>query len=413
MGKVEIKDEKRKNIIVIFVDALRPKNLSLFGYLKETDKNLKKIAEENLLFRNYFSTTNATAPALVSLFTGKYPKNHGIIHQVPYTKAKEVEKFEKVDFWLPSYLKSIGYETIGIDWFGLWFKKGYDYHGEERKEWGTKWKKTPFSSSKEMAELAISKIEKAKKPFFLFLHFWDTHFPFPNIEYELKGSEKDLDETLKNIKNENQREYMRRRVLGKGPYIVDDMIKKYDLAIEKIDNEVGRIYEFLKQKGLWEDCIFLFLGDHGDNLTEHGIYFSHSGLFEDSIHVPLIMRLPGFKNQKINALLQHVDVVPTILDYLKLKTESKFDGLSFLPILKDEKGKIRDKIFLSDGLCNDVVGVRSLTKKLIVAKDNFCNLCKGSHHNNIEEYDLEKDPGETNNIYSGESELMSSLNKHI
>ena len=75
-----------KNIIILLIDALRPKNLSLFGYGKETDKTFNKIAEESILFRKHFSTSNATAPALTSILTGLYQTNHGIMHQLPYTK---------------------------------------------------------------------------------------------------------------------------------------------------------------------------------------------------------------------------------------------------------------------------------------------------------------------------------------
>lgn len=79
-----------KNIVIIIVDALRPKNLSLFGYEKETDKNLRGIARESILFRKHFPCSNSTSPSLTSLFTGKYLSTHGILHQFPYTKQEEI-----------------------------------------------------------------------------------------------------------------------------------------------------------------------------------------------------------------------------------------------------------------------------------------------------------------------------------
>ena len=92
---------EKPNVIFIVIDALRPKNLSMFSYEKETDKNLKKIANENIFFRNYFSTSNSTAPALNSIFTGLYPPNHGILHQFPYTTDEEIENmYDKRKFWL-------------------------------------------------------------------------------------------------------------------------------------------------------------------------------------------------------------------------------------------------------------------------------------------------------------------------
>ena len=67
-----------KNIVILLIDALRTKNLSLFGYNKETDRILKDLAKDNILFKQHFSTSNATAPAITSILTGKYPSNHGL-----------------------------------------------------------------------------------------------------------------------------------------------------------------------------------------------------------------------------------------------------------------------------------------------------------------------------------------------
>lgn len=93
-----------KNVIIIVIDALRPKNLSLFNYDKETDKNLKKIAKEGIVFKNFFSSSNTTAPSLMSIFTGRFPDNHGIIHQFPYTTEEEIEKmYRERKFWLPFF----------------------------------------------------------------------------------------------------------------------------------------------------------------------------------------------------------------------------------------------------------------------------------------------------------------------
>jgi len=401
----------KKNIIIVLVDAFRIKNLSLYGYELETDKNIKKIAKENIWFKDYFSASNSTAPALTSIFTGQYPLNHGIMHQIPYTKQEEIDKIQRVKFWFPEYLKNKGYETICIDWIGLWFKKGFDYYGEG-EDFDSKKSLVPFAPVNEMTDLAISKIkenQKINKPFFLFMHMWDTHFPFPNTKYDSESKEEDFQKTLENIKNESQREYLKKRILGKRLYTIQDMINKYNSSIRDIDGAVGRIYNFLKQENLLEDTLIIIIGDHGTNLTEQGIYFSSSGLYEDSIHIPFIMHFPGIKrDSEVTGFVQDVDIVPTILDFLQLESTMKFDGKSFLPLIKDNQ-QIRDKIFSFDGLCEDIKTVRTKNKKLIIAKDNFCNLCKKGHHDEIEEYNLEKDPEETINIYSGQSELMSFL----
>ncbi len=116
------------------VDAFRPKNLSLYGYKKETDKNIKKIAKESFVFNQFFSSSNATAPSLTSLFTGKFPSNSGIIHQFPYTSSEEILKFSETNIWFPSILQKEGYETIAVDWIGSWFERGFNFYKERDKE---------------------------------------------------------------------------------------------------------------------------------------------------------------------------------------------------------------------------------------------------------------------------------------
>ena len=431
-------ENKAKNVVIIIVDAFRPKNTSLFGYNQTTDKNLKRITEDSLLFRNFFSGSNATAPSLTSIFTGQYPNNHGIIHQFPYTTQEEMEKLDHKKFWLPSYLRDKGYNTIAIDWIGLWLKEGFNYYEEKEEKqsklkrfikipavrqtliklpnWayklGKKMVKTrgsvSFSPAKDTMNLAISKIQESEKPFFLFLHFWDTHFPFPTTKFKGSGK-KDIDEVLEKIESKSQKEYFKKRITDIDLYSIEDMIAKYDAAITGVDKQIGKLHSYLKNNGLWDETVFIVLGDHGTNLADRGIYFSSSGLYDDTIHVPFIMHLPGFEKKEITkGFVQNVDIAPTILDFINEKVDADFDGKSMLNLIKKDE-PIRDKAFFFDGLSGNIKGVRTASKKLIIAKDKTCNLCKSHHHEEIEEYDLEQDPKELKNIYSGNSELMGFL----
>jgi len=385
------------NIVMVVIDAFRPDHLSLFGYGRETDHNLKRIAKEAILFRNQFSVSNATASALTSIFSGLVPSTHGVIHQFPYTKPEEFDRAEKIKFWLPSFLKGRGYETMAFDWVGEWFTKGFNYYKESDEEL-----ETLFAPTKMTVDLAISKIKKAGRPFFAFLHLWDTHFPFPNTPYQGSGAN-EAEKILSSIKNEKQKEYVKKRMDAAKLYSVQDITNKYDETIQIIDNEIGRLYNFLKQENLLDNTIVIILGDHGDIITEHGIYFGNCGLFDGSVRAPLIIKLPSLKGKEISEMVQNTDIVPTILDFLGEKIV--LDGKSLLPLIKEGR-KVRSKILLFDGLANDVKAVRTEGRKLIVAKDNFCNLCKASHHYDVEEYDLVKDPQEKRNIFSDKSELL-------
>lgn len=388
------------NIVLIVIDAFRPDHLSLFGYEKETDVNLKKIAKESFVFRNQFSVSNATAPALTSIFSGLLPSTHGIIHQLPYTKTEEFDKVENIKFWLPSFLQNKGYETFALDWIGNWFTKGFDYYNESEEEF-----EGLFAPTKLTIDLAISKIKLSKKPFFAFLHLWDTHFPFLNTPFEGSGVN-DANEILNRIKNEKQKEYVSKRMEAIKQYSFKDVTDKYDETIRIIDYHIGRLYNFLNEEKLLDNTILVILGDHGDIINERGVYFSHCGLSDGSVKAPMIIKIPGMKGKEISEMVQNIDVVPTILHLLDEKMP--LDGKSLMPLIQHGI-KIRDEILLFDGLANDVKAVRTYSQKLIVAKDNYCNLCKASHHIDIEEYNLSEDPQEINNVFDGNSELLKYL----
>ena len=260
-----MEEKNRPNIVLVIVDAFRPKHLSLFGYENETDKNLKNLAKDSILFRKAISTSNSTVPSLNSIFTGLYPPNHGVVHQFPYTTEEEIDKFDRVNLWMPTFLKNLGYETMALDWLGMWYKKGFDYYKEKEDKkslmqkiisspkvkqillklpnWAYKFGKsvfktrssTPFTPASETVKLAISKIKKAKKPFFLFMHFWDTHFPFPTTKYS-GSEEKDIDRILENVKSDSQKEYIKKRITDIGLESTKDIIRKYDLTIKNIDD---------------------------------------------------------------------------------------------------------------------------------------------------------------------------------
>ncbi len=394
----------RPNVVIIVIDAFRPDHLSMFGYGKESDANLKRIAKEGVLFRNQFSVCNATAPAVTSMLSGLLPSSHGVYHQLPYTQPEEFDSAEKIGFWLPSYLQGKGYDTMAFDWIGFWFTKGFDYYKESEKKI-----KGLFPPTKYTIDLAISRIKESKKPFFAFIHLWDTHFPFPNTKFEGSGVN-DEAEILADIKNEKQRAYVKNRMDAAKLYSVKDINDKYDETIRVIDKEVGRFYDFLGEQKLLDNTIIVILGDHGDQIHEHGIYFSHCGLFEGSIRAPMIMKIPGIKGKETSEMVQNTDIVPTLIELLGDKETAKLDGKSLMPLIKEGK-KVHSEVFLFDALANKVKAVRTETRKLIIAEDNFCNLCKSSHHSASEEYDLVVDPKEERNVFSADSEMLRHFKK--
>jgi len=433
----------RPNIVMIIVDALRPKDLSLYGYHKEVDKNIKRIAKESVVFENNFTASNLSDPSKTSIFSGQYPFTNGIIHQYPFIKQSEIDKLKKLKFWLPIYLKHKGYSTIATTSLHLWMKKGFDYIKEDDVDKNpSKFKNffkkvsgnerllkvilkfpdilyrfakklsggyhTPYKDARQIVDLSIDKIKDEKDPFFLFMHFEDTHYPYPGAKTPPKMGNTTVKKVVDNISVRSQKEYVKKRFFDASATTLEQMKEKLNNAIVNVDNEIGRLYDYLDESNKLENTIFMIFSDHGTTFGEHNIYFEHSGLYDESIHVPLIMKIPGISPRRVNALTQSIDIVPTILEVLGDKKE--IDGKSLLKIMKNG-GEFRDKIFCVDTCSEKAFTIRDKKRKLIVSDSKGCYLCGAAHHLNFEEYDLEKDPEEKVNIYNGNSGFEKDVEK--
>jgi len=442
------------NIVFIIMDAVRARNLSCYGYSKPTSPNIDKLAKEGILFENAFSCINTTDSSLTSIFSGMYPRTHGIIHQGDTITADEINRFLGSGIKLfPEILKENGYITLGVDWMGRWHKRGYDYYMgirntkkkilkaffskfahklfenpriykfikifyEKRKSINVEWE-----TADELTKVAIDLIKKTiknekEKPFFIFIHYWDTHIPYnaPSECISKLGSYKPLnkttDEILSEINNPARVGYL--KGYFKENVDVSEIIKKYDGAIRYVDYQIGKIINVLEDLGILDDTIIIITSDHGESLIEHGIYFDHHGLYDVSVHVPLIIRYPDKlpENVKVKGLVQHIDLLPTLLSLLNIETNIKFDGLNLLPLINGEVDKIRDKIFLEEAYAQRRWAIRTERYKYIFANNKeeaFCKFC-GKIHGDLEElFDLYTDPEEDNNILEDYPDIYYNL----
>lgn len=451
---------KSKNVIVIVIDALRARNLSCYGYDKPTSPNLDRIAQDGILFEDAYACTDQTDVSFTTIFSGKYPLSHGIRHHGPEVTAKEIHDLKMTSTkFLPEMLVQKGYTTIGIDWMGKWHKRGFQIYGEPQDL--RKYTDQSSSSSKAYLSRGIEKIKailpssiysslskplksvaqtqarefllprrvescvecalqilrRTTSPFFLMLHLWDVHTPFyltPKMYvskfYHDEKGEKALDMALR-IKNKA----WRNRVLGyhlRGVRYVSEVVPMYDASINYTDHHLGEFLGQLRQLGVLDNTYLIVTADHGDNLMRNGIFKGHSGLYEDVLRVPLIVWGPNLpRGKRIRGLVQHVDIVPTILDLLKIhKKEFRFDGNSLIPMI--EQGKtIRPYAFAVSSTANKRFALITDRFKYIYsptredAKDKY-----GIQFRDTRElYDLRNDPWEHENLSHEKPNVASEM----
>lgn len=443
---------KNPNIIFILIDALRARNLDCYGYNGHTSPNIDFLVHDAVIFENAYSTINATDPSLPSILSGKLPKNHGIRNHGKKITKKEIAKYKNIKT-LPEILRTEGYSTLCIGWLGRWHKKGFDYYsGSLEKIKMIKknhikikiikknhiYRKIPYFLIKLFGRTLtsidnaicvtnraidiIKRFSNKNNRFFIFIHYWDTHTPYdPPLKYIKKFEirertrELTLEEIYADIGNPNWRKYL--QYCGKGAKYAEEIIQRYDASINFVDNEIGRLVDFLKKMEILNDTIIIITSDHGESLTEHGIYFDHHGLYEESIHVPLIIRYPELpQNKKISGLVQHIDILPTILDILDIKVNDNFDGKSLLPLINGDQNKIRDYIFVEENYTQKKRAIRTEEFKYIYSpseRDAKCHYCDRIHGGVEELYDLKKDPNELTNIIDQRPEIAESLSDRL
>jgi arylsulfatase len=441
----------KPNIIFIIIDAVRARNVGAYGYDKPTTPNIDKIAQQGVLFRNAYSCINYTDSSLTSIFSGIYPLGHGILRHGGGLEDEEVKAFIQSGIkLLPEILRSEGYSTIALDWMGRWHRRGYDYYSgivdvklarpinrvlkaiAPHKSLlslraGLILLRRRILSTTYTAEFttdrAIGRIkENRKKPFFLFIHYWDVHQgytvpkgysrPFRHMDYSEIPRHTEKVGRLYSISDKGLRS-LGAKLLSRTK-TVREQTAEYDGAITYVDGEIGRLMEALKEHGIADQTLVIITSDHGESLTEHGIYFDHHGLYEVSIHVPLIMRypevLPGGK--AIEGFVQHVDLVPTILDLVDIKRPAEdFDGESLLPLVRTGK-ELRSSVYAEEAYAERKMAIRTKRYQYIKAlteESAVCRLCNRIHGGVEELYDLESDPEQNHNLVEDKPETAKEL----
>jgi arylsulfatase A-like enzyme len=188
-------------------------------------------------------------------------------------------------------------------------------------------------------------------------------------------------------------------------------ISQYMGEISYVDEYVGRLLELLANVRIENNTIIVLTADHGESMTEHDVYFEHYGLFEDIIRVPLILYVPDapYPPKKVTALVESVDIYPTVLDLLELPVPEDLRGKSLLPVMRGESEVHRKNAYseMAHGLQR---AIRTDTYKLIESlSDGNENYSYMFHKGDLELYRLQTDPQEMKNRAVPDAAIASEL----
>jgi arylsulfatase A-like enzyme/Tfp pilus assembly protein PilF len=357
------------NVVVITIDTLRPDHLGCYGDKQIRTPNIDSLATDGTRFERAYTSVPVTLPSHTVIFTGTYPMLSGM-HDFAANKLNPSQPT------LASVLKERGYTTGAVigsavldSRFGL--NRGFDFYYDHFD-----FSRLQESNLDEMerpgnavADVALDWLAKNdQKKFFLWMHLYDPHYPYR----------------------------------PPAPYSVEYKDRPYDGEIAFADAQVGRLMRFLKDKGLYKNTVIVLTGDHGESLGEHGEKTHGFFIYNATLHVPLIFHLPGASTAKtVPELVNLADLMPTILNVLKIGVPSQVQGQNLLPLMTEKENESRSlyaETFLPRLHFN-----WSELRSVETANYHFIDAPKP------ELYDLSKDPGETQNLYTQKKAVAEEM----
>lgn len=394
------KAAKKPNVLLLYMDDLRPQ-LNCYGYSEIQSPQIDALAKNGVLFKNAYCNVAVCGASRASMLTGIRPTKNIFRNYKVFVQNDTPEAIT-----LPQLFKNNGYTTISNgkiyhhlddrmnDWHEVWRPYAFDKNPENLAPtnwWQGLWrdyqtpenrafyKRTNRGPAYESASVHDStyidglmtqkvlrdlvKLKKEEKPFFLTAGFISPHLPFnaPTKHWD-KYPRETIKQPYNNFVAKNapeasistSRELRQYTGLPKKPNDLDDataisMIHGYYATVSYVDTLIGKILAQLHSLELDKNTIVVLVSDHGYNLQEHHQWAKWTS-HRTSMQVPLIIASPfETKNQTTDALVELVDLYPTLADMCGLNTPTnQLEGQSLLPILKNVKSKGKDHIFINN-----------------------------------------------------------------
>lgn len=439
--------KKTPNILFIMTDDHSANAMSCYGSNVNNTPQLDRLASMGARFDNCFCTNSICAPSRAVILTGKHSHLNGVTtlathfngDQENVAKILQRNNYETAIIGKWHLGHGAPYDPTGFDYWNIFYHQG-EYFNPTMCEMGND-KEYEGYATDIVTDLTINWIENRdrNKPFFMMCHhkaphrnwqpdekhmhmYEDTQIPYPttfddNFEtrsdatkYNEMGiellTEHDLKEpTPKNLSKEEEKKWKYQKYM-----------KDYLRCVASVDDNVGRLLDYLEESGLNEDTIIIYTSDQGFFLGEHG-WFDKRYMLEESLKMPYLMAFPKVipSNTVIDkSLVSNLDFAPTFLDYCNIEIPKDMQGKSFKPILEDEKPDDWDdslyyRYWVTHGEHGVAphYGIRTLEYKLICYLDkprsfdgSYLPEFEDSEWPQWELYDLSKDTIEVNNVYS-------------
>jgi len=360
-----------QNVILISIDTCRADHLGCYGYPRRITPNIDALAEESVVFENAMCSVPITLPSHTTMLTGTTPLYHGVHDNATYRVAEYNRTIAQI-------LRERGYRTGAIvsgtvldSAYGL--ARGFDSY-QDNMGAGPAGSRPVSRPAGATTQLAVNWLDEHKdEKFFLFLHYFDPHFPY------------------------------------EPPPPFSSLFRNnlYAGEIAYTDSCIGVVIEKLKRLGLYDSTLLIITSDHGEMLGEHSEKTHSYFIYQSAIHVPLIFRLPGRSRQlRISGNVGLIDIAPTICALVGIEIPSVMQGRDLSDWLRKGRATQQKRYIYCESLvptmyrCNPLLGVVSGRYKYI-----------GTTRSEL--YNTAADPHEQKNLITAEPKRAQMMKKEL
>ncbi len=406
-------ESKQTNVLIISMDTMRADHLGCYGYPRNTSPSLDSFAEEAIRFEKVVVPMSHTLPSHISLFSALDPKSHGV--------SMNGMKLDSHILTLTEILKNYGLATAAFvgsvileNDTGL--SRGFEIYDDELN-----------GQSSRLAEEVRMSAEKwlsqeKDSDFFLFVHMWDTHAPYspPDPFATMFNSAIPKMNALYDSTRGNHRHLKARYTDFSNQYLstfVQKEINLYDGEVRYVDQEIGKLFNYMKSIGCWDETLVIVTGDHGESLGERGCW-GHELFFEEQILVPLLIKLPESRDvvHTIKESIRLIDIMPTILDILSIRHPERIEGASLIKIIDSNKVNVSRTTYIERrdypaSMRLKDIETYGIGKEYAIRNEQWKLIFKDLEEDEL--YNLNKDPYEMNNLITIESNTAEVLRKSL
>ena len=321
----------RFNVVLLILDAARAEQFGAYGYARPTTPELDRIAADGVVFERAYTPAVFTLGALSSLWTSQYPDRHHA--EVSYADPLPRDRLTLAEALSARGIRTAGFVANAVAGTIHGFDRGFTQFEEV-------YRRFPDLGSRGAAFQRVLPAwlqAHAGERFFAYVHYREPHFPYdPGPPFDTRfgpdaplGRDERRDRSWYTDVNQGRRAPTADEIAH--------LVRLYDGNLAYVDQEVGALRRALEQQGLWDRTVLVVAADHGEQLFEKG-YISHSAqVYEQSTHIPLIVRVPGgARGVRVDSIVDLLDLAPTVLDLFGLRDTpfaKQAQGASLLPLM--------------------------------------------------------------------------------